>query len=114
MSDLISRADAIEAVGKLLVDGQTARVDGKFVPLHFALMNVLSTLPSASVEAEWIPVSERLPSVYEDVLFCDANQTERGFLTADKGWWQFGRFTFMPKEKVTAWMPVPRPYEGSE
>lgn len=34
MTDLISRADAIEALGKLLVDGQTARVDGKFVPLQ--------------------------------------------------------------------------------
>lgn len=49
-NDFISRADAIEAVGKLLVDGQTAIIDGKLVPLHFALINVLSSLPSAKVQ----------------------------------------------------------------
>lgn len=47
MSDLISRADAIEAVAKLCVDGYKAKVDGHFIPLTDALINTLSALPTA-------------------------------------------------------------------
>lgn len=47
MTDLISRADAIEAVTKLCVDGYIAKVDGYFIPLTDALINTLSALPSA-------------------------------------------------------------------
>ena len=45
--DLISRADAIEAVAKFCVDGYKAKVDGYFIPLTDALINTLSALPSA-------------------------------------------------------------------
>ena len=47
MTDYISRADAIEVVCKLCVDGQTAKVDGYFIPIRDALENVLKALPSA-------------------------------------------------------------------
>lgn len=63
-----------------------------------------------SVEADWIPCSERLPNVGKDVLFCDSNWTEEGCLRADGDWWQFRWSTVMPKERVTAWMPLPMPY----
>lgn len=54
-ADLISRADAIEAVTKLCVDGYKAKVDGYFIPLTDALINTLSALPSAdAVQGEWI------------------------------------------------------------
>lgn len=45
--DLISRADVIEAVTRLCVDGYKAKVDGYFIPLTDALINTLSALPSA-------------------------------------------------------------------
>ena len=47
MTDYISRADAIDAVARLCTDGQTAKVDGYFIPIRDALENVLSALPSA-------------------------------------------------------------------
>ena len=56
MSDLISRADAIYAVCKLCVDGQTAKVDGYFIPIRDALENVLKALPSADAERETVTV----------------------------------------------------------
>lgn len=93
MTDLISRADAIEAVTKLCVDGYIAKVDGYFIPLTDALINTLSALPSAdciefdfnkyqprvrnkvkdgipSADAVqgWIPCSERLPENIRPVI----------------------------------------------
>lgn len=57
MTDYISRADAIDAVTKLCVDGYKAKVDGYFIPLTDALINTLSALPSAdAVQGEWILV----------------------------------------------------------
>ena len=100
MSDLISREDTI----RLLVE--------KYKFTTEEATEILSALPSA--EAEWIPCSERLPNVGEDVLFCDSKWTEEGCLRADGDWWQFRWSTVMPKEKVTAWMPLPKPYKGGE
>lgn len=64
---------------------------------------------------EWVPCSKRLPDVGRDVLFCDSEWTEEGCLRADGDWWQFRWHSVMPKEKVTAWKPLPMPYrEESE
>lgn len=124
--DLISRADAIEAVGKLLVDGQTARVGGKFVPLHFALMNVLSSLPSASVEVgEWIPCSERLPEVhpYKDVTGMAWDESDDVLICMNYGNMHVATYEVDSEARrywvdkdgleytgVIAWMPLPKPY----
>lgn len=45
--DTIYRKDAIKAVTRLCTDGQTANVDGYFIPIRTALFNVLSAMPSA-------------------------------------------------------------------
>lgn len=98
MSDLIRRADAIEAVAKLCVDGYKAKVDGYFIPLTDALINTLSALPSADAvpwsvadkigedrerleervseleeRLEWIPCSKRLPEDSGDYLVCPSD-----------------------------------------
>ena len=124
---LIRIADAIEVVKdtmKRLVDDEP-RGDSdtlteycaklaKLTSINDEILKALSALPSA--EADWIPCSERLPNVGEDVLFCDSEWTQEGCVMEDGDWWQFRWSTVRKKEDVTAWMPLPKPYreDGKE
>lgn len=113
MSDRISRADAIDAVQTyldILINSRRHGDDFTFINVLTDIRNKISALPSAEAVQGWIPCSERLPDVGRDVLFCDSEWTEEGCLRADGDWWQFRWSTVMPKEKVTAWMPLPKPY----
>ena len=117
MSDLISRADAIDAVAKLCVDGYKAKVDGYFIPLTDALINTLSSLSSA--EAEWIPCSERLPGdsgeylvtipLDEDETYVNVFMFHKGKFYEDDAEWGATYY-----DDVLAWQPLPKPYEGGD
>lgn len=74
------------------------------------LIEEIETLDRKLAEVEWIPVSERLPNVGQDVLFCDDKFTQEGYLMKDGNWLQFRWSTVQGKRKVTAWMPLPKPY----
>ena len=74
------------------------------------------SLPSAQPEQKWIPCSEKLPDVGQDVLFSVMDMyAAEGCLRDDGNWWQFRWDTVQLKDHVTAWMPLPEPYaEGRE
>ena len=63
-------------------------------------------------ERKWIPVSERLPKEYETVIgvtdlnyYCIAVYCKQyGFRSMDVG----------VESDITAWQPLPEPFEGSE
>jgi hypothetical protein len=78
------------------------------------LIETVEEIDKKSAEAEWIPCSKRLPNVGEDVLFCDSEWTEEGWLMANGDWWQLRWSTVVPKKEVTAWMPLPKPYKGGD
>lgn len=79
-----------------------------------------------AVQGDWIPCSERLPSehglylvTYDDDIGMmwygepfmpniKVNKGEKYFYRSDSEW---GDIIY---EEVTAWMPLPKPYEGSE
>ena len=67
-------------------------------------------IESLQTENEWIPCSERLPKVGQDVLFCDGEWTGEGYMREDGDWFQFRWSAFWRKEEVIAWMPLPKPY----
>lgn len=66
----------------------------------------------------WIPVSERLPEDSELVLF--STKTDRVFEgryfadNTDRQWYAFRDECFAWNNVVTAWMPLPEPYQGGK
>lgn len=78
----------------------------------------LAAIPAADVRpVEWIPVTERLPEEYKDVL-CYYEYFRFGeyncmFRTIDRGYYGNGRWGGEAgqgiRNKVLAWMPLPQP-----
>ncbi|MCD8124258.1 MAG: DUF551 domain-containing protein [Lachnospiraceae bacterium] len=76
--------------------------------------SILRHAPAADVEPvrKWIPVMERLPKPYANVILCrpDADGkmvVEQGFYGGTDWWKVHGTRT----KKVVAWMPLPEPPE---
>jgi hypothetical protein len=112
MGELISRADAIEAL-RGLFDMRKSRA--KVIVECFS--EQINTLPSA--EAEWIPCSERLPSERELVLISDNNYVypavfhPNGVYDGKTVWSEYywtDLETGIIQNQPDAWMPLPKPY----
>lgn len=102
MTDPINRADAIAYIDRVINSGL-----GRNKSLDY-IHKYISALPSA--EAEWIPCSERLPE--KDGWYLVTVQgyetvTDVSLYSADDGcaWGDVSA-----KQKVIAWMPLPKPY----
>lgn len=110
LTDLISRADAFEAVqDHFNADGFKGYGDGQ------RMMDRIKALPSA--DAEWIPCSERLPSESGDYLCTiplDAEETYTEVLMFHKGrfYEEDAEWGATYHDDVLAWMPLPKPYKG--
>lgn len=104
MSDNISRADAIEAVGEWM------QKEYGYLDLNRAerLIDALSALPSADAVRGWIPCSERLPEKDELVLVTVWNDVTIAWRNIYGGW--ESAEDMYEKGDVTAWMPLPKPY----
>lgn len=79
---------------------------------HKALREALDMVPSA--EPRWIPVTQQLPEIGEKVLvstkytvFTQVFKCIYG--TPDRWGWEHNTI-----KNVTAWMPMPEPYQGGE
>ena len=113
MTDLISRADAIEAVASADETNGTVKVFS-----GFEVIDILKELPSA--EAEWIHCSDRLPNEsgeYLATIPLDADETYTEVLTFHKGrfYEDDDEWGATYHDDVLAWMPLPKPYrEESE
>lgn len=62
---------------------------------------------------KWIPVSERLPKLYEEVIVTDI-ETTGTYLSRyiGNGHWECDNGLF--DNRIIAWMPLPKPYEPQE
>ena len=115
MSDTISRQAAISHV-----DDVPYIKDHPNVGLLWKAW--IESLPSAQ---QWIPVTERLPENYTDVLvwfeyyrYGDYNRLYQmhgiGTYIKEYDSWIINHETGWRKLRVFAWMPLPEPWEGEE
>lgn len=91
--------------------------DGDTMPEHMDL-NYMGAKIDFHCRPMWIPVNERLPKEFEDVI-CSTNESEV-FIATYLGKMLDGSDCFddddgmMYEGDTIAWMPLPEPYEESE
>lgn len=62
---------------------------------------------------EWIPVSERLPERYKEVIVTDIETSDTyQSQYLGNGYWECDNGTL--KNRIIAWMPLPEPYKEEE
>ena len=63
-------------------------------------------------KTHWIPVTERLPNIREDVLISYYDEVMAGWLNDDGTWFAEG-FGRLNMNDIVAWMPLSEPYKGA-
>ena len=75
----------------------------------------LLSLPSAQPEQRWTPVSEGLPYMWDERYLVSLAWGGIGVMEyKSTGFHNYGSFTPVPIESITAWMPSPEPYKGGQ
>jgi len=102
--DLISRQEAVAYA----ISGLTREIDGEKWIRVSEVRESIKALPPAQ---QWIPVTEQLPKLGEKVLVSTKNTVftqvfKRIYGTPDRWGWEHHSV-----KKVTAWMPLPKPYK---
>ena len=101
--DLISRKDVMGAVqDHFNAYGFKGYYDGQ------KMMDRITALPS--VEAEWIPCSERLPKPDEEVFVYLWGDVPQLASVNGEGQWKTDNFYLDADDSPKAWMPLPKPY----
>lgn len=98
--------DADALIDKLQKEEELIEADGYYCNNY----NIIAELERTPTACAWIPVEERLPEDRQQVL---ATVVLRGMncLTYDKKTNSFYcQHYSIPPESVTAWMPLPEPY----
>lgn len=123
--ELISRADAIEAVAQqwlLEASAESPYVNDDDIDDYRKLAEeLLSDIPSAEAVQGWISCSERLPDERQDVYVTVLWDDYGDYITAYGMRTRFGWHLHSNAEgelikgyTVIAWMPLPTPYKGGD
>lgn len=103
MEDLIRRGDALLECERL-------------TPIECrAMKERIKSIPAVEPKQEWIPCSERLPNEDGTYLVTDewVGKTGTKYIEIEGIDFEHGRWNCLDYEKVTAWMPLPKPWKGA-
>lgn len=108
IADLISRAEVLDIIA---FKRKLANIDGRV--LLDETVDRINALPSADrPSGEWKLASEELPqSVGSYIVTC---KDEHGWVYVDYDYWTVADAFKYNRDKVTAWIPFPKPYCGAD
>jgi len=116
--DTISRQAAIDALREIefshyMEFGEYIGEDTREVRLIRAekAQDTIEQLPSAQPEQRWIPCSERLPEKEGTYIVTDDAGGMATVSTDEFSHYESGEPMWIFSQNVTAWMPLPEPYE---
>ena len=107
--DTISKRQAIDAVRATLLSWS-------YMPewRDNKIIEAVEQLPPIQSEPHWIPISERLPKIYEDVLLSYFDEVTIGWLNGDGSWSIYDGWKCVSADEISAWMPLPKVFKENK
>ena len=87
---------------------------GKIVEqrINIEYIKALPSVTPAENPSKWIPVSERLPEIHQDILLSLRSlDVEVGFMAETEPYF-YCHGAYIEPQNVLAWMPLPEPYKA--
>ena len=111
VGDMISRQTVLRCL--IDISYNQCKTQGEADVIDTAKTMVI-VMPSTQPEPKWIPCSERLPEPRMDVWACSDIGQIQGYYEEHVGIWyaSFGQGRDYLELYVTAWMPLPEPYQA--
>ena len=78
------------------------------LPDHHGELDEIEEAPTIEPETRWIPCSDRLPDISKYVLVTANGEIDIG----ERFGWRWIDYYGDNLKDVTAWMPLPEPYQG--
>lgn len=108
---MIDEKKLIEELRKYADELGTVRGE---IELANGVLKAISIINEQPKVGEWIPVEERLPEIFENVLiYTKSGHYHIGAYFEERKRWWLGVY-WEDLDFILAWMPLPKPYEVKE
>lgn len=108
IEDSMDEANGIQLI---VSDDGKSRLYKPYASLDFRTKEDWENFKEMCERMRWIPVEERLPEAFENVIICRKDgRVEQGMRNVN-GWWKVHGTNI---KSVVSWMPLPEPYQKKE